>query len=151
MKDNITYFVAKKDTIDQYFKPFVEKLRNKTIHCSIIIFFEHMGMSLAYISTSSPTWEITYYEPQGAPHYVKFRVIDIFTHCTQPTVKQKLLEQFTLPSSPLQVVIITIAFGMGIDCPNIHEVIHWALLRILKCTCKKVGEREEMEHQLRLF
>ena len=30
-----------------------------------------------------------------------------------------------MPSFPLQVVIATIAFGMGINCPNIHQVIHW--------------------------
>ena len=30
-----------------------------------------------------------------------------------------------MPSFPLQVVIATIAFGMGINCTNIRQVIHW--------------------------
>ena len=124
VKDNITYFVAEKDTIEQYFKPFVEKMRNRTIRRSII-FCRTYGDIInlhQYFVTNLGDYAT---EPQGAPNYVKFRVIDIFTHCTHPTVKQKVLEQFTMPSSPLQVVIATIAFGMGINCPNIRQVIHW--------------------------
>ena len=40
--------------------------------------------------------------------------------------KNKLIEQFTKQSS-LRVVIATIAFGMGIDCPNVGHVIHWGI------------------------
>ena len=29
-----------------------------------------------------------------------------------------------MPDSNLHVVIATIAFGMGIDCPNVHQIIH---------------------------
>ena len=38
----------------------------------------------------------------------------------------KIVERFTKPSS-LCVVIGTIAFGMGINCPDIREVIHWGV------------------------
>ena len=34
--ENTTYFVAEKETIDQYFKPFLENLRNRTMCISII-------------------------------------------------------------------------------------------------------------------
>ena len=32
-----------------------------------------------------------------------------------------------LCSTVLRVVIATVAFGMGIDCPDVREVIHWGV------------------------
>ena len=42
--------------------------------------------------------------------YVVNRVVDMYTHCTHPSVKRKILEQYTKPSC-LYIVIATIAFG----------------------------------------
>ena len=50
----------------------------------------------------------------------------MYTHCTHPTVKEKLLRQFTSPSC-LRIVIATIAFGMGIDCPDVRQIVHWGI------------------------
>ena len=32
---------------------------------------------------------------------------------------------FKNPTSCVRIVIATVAFGMGLDCPNVHKVIHW--------------------------
>ena len=48
------------------------------------------------------------------------------SHCTNETVKNKLIAQFTRPS-PLRIIIATIAFGMGINCPDVRHVIHWGV------------------------
>ena len=51
-------------------------------------------------------------EPPNSPKYVKYRVVDMITHSTHPSVKEKNIEQFT----SLRVVIATVAFG---NCPDI--------------------------------
>ena len=49
-------------------------------------------------------------EPQGAPDLVQFRLVDMYTHCTHETVKDKILTQFTT-SSPLRLLIVTVTFA----------------------------------------
>lgn len=55
----------------------------------------------------------------------RFRLLDMFTACTEKNVKNTIITNFTQKDSPLRVVIATIAFGMGLDSPNIRHIIHW--------------------------
>ena len=64
-------------------------------------------------------------EPKGYVNYPYLRLVDMFTACTHTDVKSTMLKLLESPDSCLQVVIATIAFGMGLDIPNIRQVIHW--------------------------
>jgi len=50
----------------------------------------------------------------------------MFTHCTHPSVKSSMMEQFTKPSSS-HVAIATVAFGMSIHCPDVRLAFHWGV------------------------
>ena len=64
-------------------------------------------------------------ESIGAVDLAKFRLVDMFCACTTSTVKNTILELFCKTESALRIVIATIAFGLGLDCPNVHRIIHW--------------------------
>ena len=64
-------------------------------------------------------------QPVGAPDLAEFRLVDMFTACTHPPVKEKILSNFKNLQGSLRVVVATVAFGMGLDCPNVHKIIHW--------------------------
>ena len=57
-------------------------------------------------------------ELQDAPDLPQFRVIDMYHSCTDTIVKDSIAKLF-VEASHLQVVIVTVAFGMGIDCPDV--------------------------------
>jgi superfamily II DNA helicase RecQ len=48
----------------------------------------------------------------------------MFTACTHSDVKSIILEKYRNPSSSLRIIIATVAFGMGMDNPNICQIIH---------------------------
>ena len=62
-------------------------------------------------------------EPPGAPDLSQ---VDMYTHCTHQSVKDTILARFTSASN-LRVVVATIAFGMGIDCQDVRQIIHWGV------------------------
>lgn len=127
VKNNIAYFVADKPKsgISAAFSPIVEKLIRERDKMDRLIIFcrtydDVIGIHRYFLNALGEY----YTEPKGSPNYVKYRVVDMYTHCTHQSVKKKILEQFTSPST-LRVIIATIAFGMGIDCPDVRQVIHW--------------------------
>jgi len=62
-------------------------------------------------------------EPKDAPDLPEFKLVDMYHSYTDPDVQTSILRQFCKPSH-LIVVIATIAFGMGINCPDVWQVIH---------------------------
>ena len=64
-------------------------------------------------------------DPPGYYDISRCAIVDKFSTCNSPAVKNQILSSFSTPNGRLQVVIATIAFGMGIDCPNIRQIIHW--------------------------
>jgi ATP-dependent DNA helicase RecQ len=77
--------------------------------------------------------------PLGAPNLVKYRFVDMYTATTHPSVKEKLVSTITSRHSTLRIVIATIAFGMGLDCPNIRKVIHWGVPSDIESYLQETG------------
>ena len=43
--------------------------------------------------------------------------------CTEEYVKEEIIKGFT-KESHLRIVVATVAFGMGIDCYNVSQIVH---------------------------
>ena len=69
-----------------------------------------------------PPWQ-PFLEPWGIFHHaVSVRLVDTYTKCQQKDVKEEIIQSFR---RCLQIVIATIAFGIGLNCPDIQQVVHW--------------------------
>ncbi len=128
VKNNIKYLVSDKpkEGIQAAFQPIVERLLRERDMGRVIIFCRSYPDAIAIHSYFLQSLGESCTEPKGSPNYVKYRVLDLYSYCTHSSVKNKLLNQFT-SSSVLRLIIATSAFGMGIDCPDVRQVIHWGV------------------------
>ncbi len=55
------------------------------------------------------------------------------------SVKKRIIESFTKRDGGVQIIVSTIAFGMGIDVPNIYSVIHWGPHEDLESYVQETG------------
>jgi len=63
-------------------------------------------------------------EPSNYPDYHQFRLVDMYARAISEGMKKKVLASFMTTDSKLRIVIATTAFSMGIDCPDIRNVVH---------------------------
>ena len=62
--------------------------------------------------------------PPNSPNITRFRLVDMFTSVTDTHIKEEIIRLFT-KQSRLRIVVGTIAFGMGIDCHDVRNIIHF--------------------------
>ena len=53
--------------------------------------------------------------------------------------KDEVLSYFSQKNGKLHLVIATTAFGMGVDCPDIHRIIHWGMPSTLEESVQETG------------
>ena len=66
-------------------------------------------------------------EPPDYPNLAEYRVIDMFTRVLTSAKKEEVVSLFSEQGGKLRFIIATAAFGMGIDVPDIKQIIHWGM------------------------
>ena len=123
-KKNIMYAARNFSTVEESFHPFVTRLRaERTTFPRMIVYARSFDMcSSIYLYFKTEMGE-DFTEPVDAPDLSRFRLVDMYTSIIEKEHKENILHLFT-KESHLRIVIATIAFGMGVDLPDIRQVIH---------------------------
>ena len=123
---NLSFCVKERGTIEDTFGTVIDKLRVKRSAMQRVMIFcrkyEHCADLYDYFHCSLGH-ECT--EPVGAPNRARFRLVDMYSSVTQKEVQESIIKSFSCSKAPLRVLICTIAFGMGLDCVDVTQIIHW--------------------------
>ena len=125
-KPNIYLACEKFESIVETFFPIAEKLKKERMSMDRIIVFCKKRMLCSQIySFFRYILRDEFTEPPGQSEAkVEYRLVDMFTSVTHPVVKEQIIKSFKTPTAPLRIVISTIAFGMGVDCNEVYQIIH---------------------------
>ena len=120
-KPNIMYMVKSHDSIEEAFYTILNGMkRQRGCFPCIIIYCQKLsdcGRLYLYFKKNLGK---EFVEPLDAPD---LPLVDMYHSSTDPIVKESILKLFCVPSN-LRIVISTVAFGMGIDCHDVKQVIH---------------------------
>lgn len=137
-RPNILYQAIKAPTsIAETFSWLVEKLRHEE---------EHMDKHLIYCRSIKACSAIYHYfmeELQEAAHIgnpgVRNRLLAMFHRSTCERVKKYVMDTFGKHDSKIRMIICTVAFGMGVDTPDVNMVLHWGAPRTFEGFFQQLG------------
>ena len=140
MKKNIFYATKPKPCMEDFIRQIASSLRElRTNMPRLIIFCKRYDECSTMYSMFRSFLGNYFTEPVGSPDKPKYRLVDMYTRCTEADVKKAVLEAFCCVNGKLRVVIGTIAFGMGIDCPDVRQSIHWGLSSDVESHVQETG------------
>ena len=137
-KPNIKYSVVSFKSIDSSFHPLVESLRKQSKFPRTIIYCKRLEECADLYLFFREHLKEHFTDPPGSPDHPKFRRIDMFLSCTDAVVKDYILSSFT-KESQLRIVIATAAFGMGVHCHDVRNVIHYGTCSDIESYVQETG------------
>ena len=139
-KKNIVFTVHPKPTLDDFVSSITNVLKRLRVNMPRTIIFCRRYMECAQMYTAfEELLGDNFTEPPGAPSMVKYRLVDMYTKCTEVTIKESIINEFSKPDGTVRVIIATIAFGMGLDCPNVRQIFHWGASNDIESYIQETG------------
>ena len=139
-KKNIVYSIHPKPELEEFVASIVDVLKKIRVNMPRMIIFCRRYMECARMyGTFEELLGREFTEPAGAPNMVKYRLVDMFTKCTEPNIKEDIISEFSKPDGTLRIIIATIAFGMGLDCPDVRQILHWGASNDIESYIQETG------------
>jgi ATP-dependent DNA helicase RecQ len=139
-KSNLFFSVVEYTSIEISIQPLMKELKEKRTKMERTVIFCRRPIDCALLWVEFNKFlENDLTEPPGYPDSIpELRLVDCYTGCTEDHVRATILKQFSKDSC-LRLVIATIAFGIGIDCPEIRQVIHFGIPQNVETYAQQTG------------
>jgi ATP-dependent DNA helicase RecQ len=127
-KSNLIYALTTYSSIQRTFMPLLKRLQKEgTSMPRIIIYCRRIEVCADLYEFFKDELGDSFLVPPDSPDQSRFRLVDMFTAKIDEEVKRQIITSFSDSAAPLRVVCATSAYGMGVDCPDVREVIHFGV------------------------
>ena len=140
VRDNIRYSVHPMMSMDEFCYKIAEDVRTLGIrYPKTVIFCRKYSdcASLYFLFRAKLGTQFTH--PADTLAVQEFRLVDMYTAASTLGMRQKLLASFIEQGSTLRILIATMAFGMGVDCRDIRQIIHWSPPMLIEDYVQETG------------
>ena len=125
-KPNLIYRVVPKCSMEEVVHAVGDEILQKHTQASrTIIYCRYCKEVVEFYEEFRTYLGIHFTSPPGFLDMAKYRTVDMYMSVTANDVKDQIVKSFCDPCGMLRVVICTVAFGMGLDCPNVSHIVHW--------------------------
>jgi hypothetical protein len=105
-------------------RPLVEELRNQKVAAPKTLIYGSMEIIADCYSFFDKHLRNHQYYPTGAKRCAANRMFTQYHANYPPHEQTRILKEVVQTNSIIRILFVTVAFGMGIDCPDIRRVIH---------------------------
>ena len=112
------------DAIQSILTPIAKCLLKETIEYPLTIVYVPLKLCGFAYKLFEHILGVGQYFPVGSVPNPENRLFGQFHASQTPQMKEEILKQLSSKASTIRVVFATVAIGMGVDIPNIRQVIH---------------------------
>jgi len=153
-RTNIKLQVQPEQKLEEFSKALTERIVTEKLSYPKTIIFctSYTACSTLYLTLMEKLGEHATYPP-GYPNLVEYRYVTMYTRASTADMKQRVMSLFSNIGGTLRLIIATTAFSMGIDCPDVHQIIHWGVPSSLEQYVQEIGRagRDGLPSQATLF
>ena len=142
-KHNIKYSVCKQTSIEDMLFPIVNDICLHGINSERVIIF-----CQTYLDTLQVFKDLVcmlgrrnalHAQSDSNTDKSHLRLCEKYDGSTSSKNQEHVVKSFTQLDGVVRVVVCTVAFGMGLDSPNVHTVIHWGAPRQVDMYVQETG------------
>lgn len=125
--------------LDEILDPIVAELKLEKLNMPITLIYGNLETILDCFLYFAKEMGKEQYFPASAEPLAKNRLFSQY-HAQYPEHERKrIVDELVNGTSNHRVLFVTVAFGIGIDCNNIHRIIHIGVPYTMEEYCQEVG------------
>ena len=139
-RPNIKLVIQPKQKLEEFSLEIAQRIKNEGLNYPKTIVFcrNYKDCTGLYLSLVEKLRE-NLTNPPGYPDLLQYRYVTMYTRASTENMKKLVVDLLSKPNSTLRLIFATAALSMGVDCPDVCQVIHWGIPSTIEQYVQEIG------------